>query len=138
MSSYGLEFRFVEHSKIILNRVILNVDTEPGLTFQFNDYSKADICNFTFSGAYNLGFSDYSEASIANSTIFYLGPAKTAHIQVSNSSILILELWFTEGEVVEVNGLKSGFLEYLDLKEKISSSYHAFDLTLNKTSIDQK
>jgi rhodanese-related sulfurtransferase len=131
-SRYSMNFRFIEHSNATFNKVRL--DVVGYVTFvNFNDYSKANICDFLSVGAINLYFNDYSEAYIVNSTISYIMPTGACRIKVSNSSIAILELWFPHGDVVEVHDLRSGFSDYLDLKEKVSSS-QAFDVELNNTS----
>lgn len=131
-SDWPIDLRFMGHSSITFNKVVF-VGIGFG-DFYFDEYSSADICNFTFEKEYNMGFGGYSQGYITNSTIHYIGPAETSHVRVSNSTILIVELWFADGETVDVHGLRSGFSEYLDLREKVSSSYHAFDLELSSTS----
>jgi hypothetical protein len=72
---------------------------------------------------------------VKNSTIGVIGPTETSSIEIENSSIDGLELSFVPGTVVDVYDLRAGFFEYLDLKDKVSSSFHVFNFKINKTSI---
>jgi hypothetical protein len=134
MSDYPMDFNFLEHSKVVFNGLTLNIGKyQPVFSF----YSEA--CIYIYNSAFFDGtvfvFRDYSEAYIENSTIGYIGPRETSHIRLTNSNVRNLALSFAHGSIVIVNDLCAGFFEYIDLKEKVSSSYHAFDVKLNRTSV---
>jgi cold shock CspA family protein len=107
----------------------------PPCFIRFHQSSKAEVYNSDLFGFIQLP-DGYSDVYVENTTFNGIGPAETSHVEVVNSSFKTLELSFAQGSVVKVNDLRAGFFDYLDLKDKISSSYHAFDLKLNKTSIE--
>ena len=135
-SDFSLDFNFLDYSEITFNKVTLNTGERFSI-LNFYHHSKANVYNFTSQGGQIFGFHDYSEAYIENSIIEHMNPTETSGIEVSNSSIGVLTVGFTHGSIGDVNDLKGGFFEYLDLKEKVSSSYHAYDLKLNKTFVEQ-
>jgi hypothetical protein len=106
---------------------------------EFLEFSKAFFDNFSFTGSpgSDIKFQDYSLGYISNSKMPALSSSDTSQLEILDTRIEIFELWFGyAGETVQVNGLKSGFFEYLDLKEKIASSHHSFDVKLNRTSVN--
>ncbi len=134
---YGtLRYRFVGNSTALFDG-LTNIGEYSYV--EFLEYSKAFFHNFSFTGSSgsDIKFQDYSVGYISNSKMPALSPSDTSQLEILDTRIAIFELWFGyNGETVQVNGLKSGFFEYLDLKEKIASSHHSFDVKLNRTSVN--
>jgi len=100
------------------------------------DFSKviAYELNMTMHGG-GFWIYDNSAVYIVDSIITGISPSETSKVEVSNSTIDAIEIFFRRGDVVSINNLNPGYVEYLDLKETTSSNYHTSDLKLNKTFV---
>jgi len=135
-SDYALVLDFVQYSKAYFNNVTSNMGFTAG--FRFRDSSKATVHELTYRDSNFLCF-DYSNVSITDSEIDCIQiVGETCDVKVSDSIVYSIIVYYENPDIIiNVDGLKPGFYEYLDLKEKIAIERNGvtmpFRLTLNKT-----